>query len=97
MMLSTPDNPYNPFEEFDKWYAYDEERGHHTSSYVARLTFSGDVLSEDENQIAINDAIRKIYTVNPKGLYVIYYEDGRIERANNDLEKSIIQDMKRLP
>lgn len=95
MMLSTPDNPYNPFGEFDNWYAYDEEHGHHTSSYVARLAFIGDVLSDNENQIAVNDAIRKIYECNPKGMYVIYYGDGRVEKSDNELSRSLIADAKR--
>lgn len=95
MMLSTPDNPYNPFGEFNKWYDYDESHGYHTSSYVARLCFSDDALSDDENQIAINNAVRKIYTVNPKGMYVIYYSDGRTEQINNDLSRSLIADASR--
>lgn len=89
MLLSTTDNPYNPFGQFDEWYAYDEDHGYHTSSYVARLTFLGEALSDRENQIAINDAVRKIYQSNPKGLYVIYYGDGRIEKFDNELSKSL--------
>lgn len=92
MMLSTPDNPYNPFEDFDNWYACDEERGHHTCSYVARLTFDSPALSDDMQQVAINTAVRRIYTVNPKGMYIIYYGDGRVERENNELERSIMRD-----
>ncbi len=89
MLLSTSDNPYNPFGQFDEWYAYDEDHGYHTSQYVARLTFSGDALSDAENQRAINEAVRKIYQVNPKGLYVIYYSDGRVEKSDNELYKSL--------
>lgn len=92
MMLSTPDNPYNPFENFDDWYACDEDRGHHTSSYIARLVFTSEAFSEDANQVAINDAVQRIYTANPKGMYIIYYKDGRVLRANNELEKSIMRD-----
>lgn len=94
MILSTPDNPYNPFEQFDEWYAYDESHGYHTSSYVARLAFFGESLSDDENQLAVNDAVRKIYQANPKGLYVIYYGDGRIEKFDNDLSRSLVSDSK---
>ena len=89
MILSTPDNPYNPFGQFDLWYAYDESHGYHTSSIVARLAFFGESLSDDENQIAINDAVRKVYSVSPKGLYVIYYGDGRVEKFDNDLSRSL--------
>lgn len=97
MMLSTPDNPYNPFENFDKWYACDEQLGYHTCSYVDRLTFSSSAFSEDAKQVAINDAIQRIYEANPKGLYIIYYKDGKVLRENNELEKSIMKDAGLLP
>jgi hypothetical protein len=92
MMLSTPDNPYNPFEQFDLWYACDEERGHHTCSYVDRLTFASSAYSDDLYQVAINDAVQRIYSANPKGMYIIYYKDGKVLRENNELEKSIMRD-----
>ena len=28
-MLSTIDNPYNPFQDFKKWFVYDEVVGNH--------------------------------------------------------------------
>jgi hypothetical protein len=92
MMLSTPDNPYNPFENFDDWYACDEARGHHTCSYIARLTFDSPAFSDDMNQVAINDAVERIYAANPKGMYIIYYKDGKIRRENNELERSLMND-----
>lgn len=36
-MLSTFDNPYSPFKDFDKWYAFDVQRGYNTLSYLDRL------------------------------------------------------------
>lgn len=92
MILSTPDNPYDPFKDFELWYAYDEEHGHHTSSYVARLTNSSDTFSEDQQQLAVNEAVRKIFTVNPQGMYVIYFGDGRVEKFDNELSRSLIND-----
>lgn len=92
MMLSTPDNPYNPFENFEDWYACDEQRGHHTCSYIEQLTFTSPALSDDMQQIAINDAIMRIYSANPKGMYIVYYKDGKVLRANNELEKSLMND-----
>lgn len=85
MLLSTPDNPYNPFTNFDEWYAYDEQHGYYTSGYIARLSTTAYMLSDNENQIAINDAVRRIYEANPKGMYIIYYEDGRIEKPDVSL------------
>ena len=37
-MLTTVDNPFNPFTEFDSWLAYDEQSGYNTNGLLARLT-----------------------------------------------------------
>ena len=36
-MLTTFDNPFNPFVDFSSWYMFDCEKGHNTSSRLARL------------------------------------------------------------
>ena len=37
LMLSTSDNPYNPFTQFREWYAFDIANGYNTCSYLARV------------------------------------------------------------
>lgn len=36
-MLTTFDNPFNPFVDFSSWYMFDCEQGHNTSSRLARI------------------------------------------------------------
>lgn len=36
-LLSTIDNPYNPFKDFDAWYAYDTFRGYNSCSLMSRF------------------------------------------------------------
>lgn len=36
-VLTTIDNPYNPKDEFTKWYQWDTQNGYNTSEYVGRL------------------------------------------------------------
>ena len=36
-LLTTIDNPYNPFVDFSSWYMFDCEKGHNTSSRLARI------------------------------------------------------------
>ena len=38
VMLTTVDNPYSPFTQFDDWYSYDVLKGHNTCSLLARMT-----------------------------------------------------------
>ena len=70
VMLTTSDNPYNPFTQFREWYDYDLSVGHNTCSYLSRITISSDELSEEEELQAINEAIDEIIELNITGLYV---------------------------
>lgn len=36
-MLTTLDNPFDPFNDFKAWFSYDCEKGHNTSSRLARI------------------------------------------------------------
>lgn len=69
-MLTTSDNPYNPFEAFDEWNAYDTRLGHHTLSYLARVVVVSDELSDADYNAAIERAIDEIVDYNINGLYV---------------------------
>lgn len=68
-MLTTVDNPYNPFHQFDEWYAYDVRVGHHTSAFLARVVVSSPELSDADQSVAIEDAIDEIVRENVNGLY----------------------------
>lgn len=65
LMLTTVDNPYDPFTEWDSWLAFDEQSGYHTCSLLGRLALTSDDLSEEENVIAINHAIEDILNLFP--------------------------------
>lgn len=68
-MLTTTDNPYNPFTEFDQWQAYDTSKGHHTLAFLARVCITSNDLSELDQSMAIDMAIDEIVTENVNGLY----------------------------
>lgn len=70
MMLTTIDNPYNPFTQWIEWYAFDQQMGYNTCSLLARVTISSDDLSEKDQQIAIQAAIGEILDLNITGKYI---------------------------
>ena len=45
-MLTTIDNPFDPFDQFDEWYAFDTQKGYYSCDYVARLAYTSPELSE---------------------------------------------------
>lgn len=73
--LSTSDNPYNPFTDFDNWNAYDMQNGYNSCAYLARVV--GDTSSEEENEIDenIESAIDRIVAMNLTGNYIKVYAD----------------------
>jgi hypothetical protein len=68
--LTTSDNPYSPFTDFDSWYAFDEQAGYHTPSYLARVTRTSTELSETDQALAIESAIDEIVKENVLGIYL---------------------------
>jgi hypothetical protein len=69
-MLTTIDNPYNPFTQFDEWYAWDEAAGYHTSAFLSRVIKTSDELSETDQDLAYEDAMNEIVRENVLGLYI---------------------------
>lgn len=68
-MLTTVDNPFDPFEDYDKWHAYDETLGYHTSGFLARVLVMSTELSETEQSEAIEHAIDEIVRENVLGVF----------------------------
>lgn len=68
-MLTTVDNPYNPFIQFDEWKAFDEAKGYFTCNYLARIAKTSHELSDEDNIVATNKAIDEILYHNVIGIY----------------------------
>ena len=67
--LTTVDNPFNPFTEWDEWYAYDTRLGYCTPAFLARVVKTSDDLSDADQAIAIQSAIDEIVRENVLGIY----------------------------
>lgn len=68
-MLTTIDNPYDPFTQFDEWYSFDQASGYNTSGLLARIAMSSEDLSDEDQELVIQQAIDQIVEDNFSGIY----------------------------
>lgn len=68
-MLTTVDNPFDPFIEFDSWARWDEKAGYHTLALLARVVVTSSELSEADQDVAIEQAIEEIVQENVTGMF----------------------------
>lgn len=68
-MLTTYDNPYDPFEQFQSWFLFDVEKGYNTCAYLGRIARTSEQLSDEENNIIIEDAIDDIIKYDFMNIY----------------------------
>jgi hypothetical protein len=81
-MLTTKDNPYDPFTEYDHWYAFDADQGYNTPSYLARIVRTSEEMSEADQLEAIAQGIDEILEENVLGIYQkVVKEIGITEEA----------------
>lgn len=67
-MLTTVDNPYDPWTQWDQWFAWDQSAGYHTPGLLARVVRTADDLSEADQHLAIQEAIDEIVRENVLGV-----------------------------
>ena len=68
-MITTNDNPYDYFEQFDSWFMFDVEKGYYTCSYLARFTNVTDEMTQKEEDEEIERAIDEIIEHDPRKIY----------------------------
>ena len=86
LLITTIDNPFNPFTQFDEWLAFDHDKGYNTCEYLARIAKTSPELSDSDEEQAINDAVAEIARLNVLGIYRIV-EHSEPEEAMTDVEQ----------
>lgn len=60
-MLTTFDNPFDPFDDFTSWWLFDIEKGYNTCSLLARICKDSEDFStieeNEDRERAINDIV----------------------------------------
>lgn len=78
VMLTTIDNPYNPFDEFDRWLQFDTGKGYNTCALLARVSTSSNELSEFDESNEIENAMNDIIMYDPSQKF------KKIRRSENN-------------
>jgi hypothetical protein len=67
--LTTFDNPYNPFEQFNSWFLFDVEKGYNSCAYLGRIAKTSEQFSDEENEKEIEKAIDEIVRYDFMNVY----------------------------
>lgn len=89
-MLTTTDNPYSPFTQFDDWKAFDEAKGYYTCEYLARILLTSDSLSKAEQEVSLLTAIDEILELNLLGIYTkVTMDDQEVQEVVEKENKTL--------
>lgn len=84
-MLTTFDNPFDPFDDFTSWWLFDIEKGYNTCSKLARVcTYSEEFSTIEEN----NDRERAIDDIVDNDFLNIYKKVTRNAENNETTEQN---------
>ena len=85
-MLTTFDNPYNPFDDFTLWLMYDKEKGYDTCERLARIAKLSDDMSQDEIDAETDRAMDEIIFYDFLNIYKKVWQD--VEPETEVLEEN---------
>lgn len=93
IMLTTLDNPFNPFTHWKEWWAFDHWHGYNCSELLGRIASTSHDLSDEENEETIDEAIREIVREDVTNTYTIAFEDeaSRVKELE-EMEKNSLMD-----
>ena len=75
-MLTTVDNPYNPFEQFTLWNLFDKENGYNTCERLARIMNISDDMTQKEEDEEYNRAADAIIKYDFLGIYKKFFKQN---------------------
>ena len=74
-MLTTKDNPFNPFTNFDEWFAYDLRNGYNTCGLLGRFAKTSTDLSLSEQKRIYDSAIDDVIKNDVQQIYLKVTKD----------------------
>lgn len=83
-MLTTIDNPFDPFEQFHSWFLFDVEKCYNTCAYLGRIARTSEQMSDEENDIEVERAIDEIIKYDFLNIYKKVKKQGNSRKSNQD-------------
>lgn len=74
--LTTVDNPYSPYDQFEEWIAFDIEHGYSCCELLDRIARTSDSFSDEENDEEIDRAIKEIIKHDFRDIYRKYVKNN---------------------
>lgn len=74
-LLTTIDNPYNPFDDFSLWELFDKEKGHNTCDLIGRLSQITDEMTQREEEAEYDRVADFIIRYDPHHKYKRFYKN----------------------
>lgn len=87
VFLTTLDNPYDYFTQFDEWYAFDIAKGYNTCNYLARIALTSTEMSDRDYEKAVEDAVDEIVRLNITGNYKKIVDKNSKDEDDDDEEE----------
>ena len=89
-LLTTIDNPYNPFVDFTSWYMFDCEKGYNTASRVARIANISPEMTQKEIDEETDRAMNLIVKYDFEDKYIKGTEEqiGKWLKAREDFQEA---------
>ena len=78
-MLTTIDNPFNPFIQLTEWQDFDHAMGYYTAELLARVVDPPPNLSDADIAYMIDEAQGRVIDLDPFKIYRRISKDGVME------------------
>ena len=85
-MLSTIDNPFNPFHDYDSWLMYDIEKGYYSCNKLGRIVNFTEGMTEKEMDAEISRAIDAIVDNDFTGTYIRRFANDIVNPVSIHME-----------
>ena len=77
-MLTTIDNPTNPFDNFEEWFAFDDAKGYNCCGNLAKYFVDSKLMSQREELEEHERAIQEVIDRDNLGIYIKVKATDRI-------------------